>query len=86
MMRLMKVPCWRRFGITKGKLHCKVLDPKLYLIEPLSPNSFLRRRFDPPPLSSSSSDDQGSDTVSIGGSIAESVSSDGLEAMWEIES
>jgi len=47
---------------------------------------FLRRRFDPPPLSGSSGDDQGSETGSIGSSIAESVSPDSLEAMWEIES
>ncbi|KIM38315.1 hypothetical protein M413DRAFT_12796 [Hebeloma cylindrosporum] len=47
---------------------------------------FLRRRFDPPPISSSSSDDKDSDTVSTRGSIAESISSEGLDAMWEIES
>ncbi|KAF8963398.1 hypothetical protein BDZ97DRAFT_1919832 [Flammula alnicola] len=46
--------------------------------------------FNPPPPSSISSSgdqgDQGSDTVSIRGSIAESVSSDSREAMWEIQS
>ncbi|KAF8199043.1 hypothetical protein BJ912DRAFT_687030 [Pholiota molesta] len=46
---------------------------------------FLRHRFNPPPLQSSPYDED-SDTVSVRGSIAESVSSDSREAMWEIQS
>ncbi|KIM45675.1 hypothetical protein M413DRAFT_66074 [Hebeloma cylindrosporum] len=48
--------------------------------------SFLRRRFDPPVVLDSLTGDRDSETASIQGSIAESVSSDGLDAMREIES
>ncbi|KDR70987.1 hypothetical protein GALMADRAFT_229935 [Galerina marginata CBS 339.88] len=48
---------------------------------------FLRHRFNPPPQSSDSAEnDDESDAVSVRGSIAESVSSDHREAMWEIQS
>ncbi|KAF9482643.1 hypothetical protein BDN70DRAFT_892417 [Pholiota conissans] len=49
---------------------------------------FLRHRFNPPPMSSSPYDgiDQDFDAMSVRGSIAESVSSDSREAMWEIQS